>query len=254
MKTSGIGQPESRMTVRFRQRLLKTVGLGNPGHPFLVCAHRVRRAILQSDQHLRDEYLCKAAKPKLHIGGGWRLLDGWLNTDIELIPKVMRMDATEPFPFAENTFQYVYNEHMIEHVPHQKGARMLQECYRVMRGGGVIRVVTPNLAAIIGLYGGELCPEQQEYLLWFCRTFVQDGPPDAVSAINAMLRQWGHQFLYDEKTLTESMCAAGFKSVQRCVLGESPHHELQNMENEQRYPKGLLNFESVALEAVKVPA
>ena len=239
------------MTAQFRRRLLELCGLGNPAHPFIVRAYRLRRTILRSDERLRDEYLRKTVKPKLHIGGGRRLLDGWLNTDIELIPNVMRMDATEPFPFAENTFQYLYTEHMIEHVPYQKGARMLQECHRVMRDGAVIRVITPNLAAILGLYKDELGPDQQEYLQWFCRTFVQEGRPDAVSAINAMFRNWGHQFLYDDNTLSDSMCAAGFRAVHRCVLGESAHLELQNMENEQRYPKGLLNFESVALEGLK---
>jgi predicted SAM-dependent methyltransferase len=239
------------MTVRLRQGLLHVLGLSDPAHAYIVRAHRLRRTILRSDERLRKNYLHKTAKPKLHIGAGWRRLDGWLNSDIELIPDVMLMDATEPFPFADSTFQYVYTEHMIEHVPYQKGARMLQECHRVMREGGVIRVITPNLAAIVGLYKGELCPAQQEYLLWFCRTFVQEGPPSAVSAINAMFRQWGHQFIYDEKTLTDSMCAAGFKSVNRCPLGESPHLDLQNMENQQRYPEGLLNFESVALEGLK---
>jgi hypothetical protein len=66
-----------------------------------------------------------------------------------------------------------------------------------------------------------------------------------------MFRQWGHQFIYDEKTLKHSMQAAGFRSVERCALGESRHLELRNMDNQQRYPEGLLNFESVALEGIK---
>src|SRR5215831_15321510 len=132
------------MTAQFRQWLLQPLGLVNAAHPFVIRAHRLRRIILRSDERLCRKYLGKTAKPKLHIGGGWRLLDGWLNTDIDLIPNVMRMDATEPFPFGENTFQYVYTEHMIEHIPYEKGACMLQECHRVMRSGGVIRVVTPN--------------------------------------------------------------------------------------------------------------
>jgi hypothetical protein len=47
------------------------------------------------------------------------------------------------------------------------------------------------------------------------------------------------------------MQTAGFRSVARCVLGESRHLDLQNMDNQQRYPEGLLNFESVALEGIK---
>ncbi len=240
------------MTVRLRQGLLHLLGLGDPSHRYIVRARRLRRAILRSEERLRNDYLHKAAKPKLHIGGGWHLLDGWLNTDIELIPDVMRMDATQRFPFADETFQYVYTEHMIEHVPYQEGIRMLQECHRVMRNGGIIRVITPDLAAIVGLYSSELGADQQKYLTWFCQTLVpQECPPSAVSAINAMFRLWGHQFIYDEETLADSMRAAGFRSVKRYGLGESRHLDLQNMENQQRYPDGLLNFESVALEGFK---
>ena len=47
------------------------------------------------------------------------------------------------------------------------------------------------------------------------------------------------------------MLAAGFGSIERRALGESGHLDLQDMENQQRYPKGLLNFESVALEGRK---
>jgi predicted SAM-dependent methyltransferase len=240
------------MTAQLKQRLLHLLGLGNPAHPYVIRAHRLRRNILRSDERLWTSYLHKTTTPKLHIGSGWRLLDGWLNTDLELIPGVMRMDATQRLPFGDGTFQYVYTEHMIEHISYPQGAYMLRECHRVMRKGGVIRVITPNLAAIMGLYRGDLSADHKKYLSWFCQTFVPGGyPPNAVSAINAMFRLWGHQFIYDEKTLTDSMLAAGFRSVNRCALGESSHLDLQNMENQHRYPDGLLNFESVALESEK---
>jgi predicted SAM-dependent methyltransferase len=207
--------------------------------------------MLRSDERLRDDYLRRIATPKLHIGGGWRLLEEWLNTDIELIPNVMRMDATRPFPLPDGKFQFVYTEHMIEHVPYKNGIRMLQECHRVMRKGGVIRVITPDLSAIVALYKNESCAHQKEYLEWFCRAFAPEAPSNAVSAINAMFRLWGHQFIYDEETLAEAMRIVGFESVKRWTLGESDYPDLRNMENQQRYPEGLLNFESLALEAVK---
>jgi hypothetical protein len=47
------------------------------------------------------------------------------------------------------------------------------------------------------------------------------------------------------------MTEAGFRAVQRHNLGDSSHLALQNLENEQRYPKGMLNFESLALEGLK---
>jgi predicted SAM-dependent methyltransferase len=239
------------MTPPFKQQLLNWLGGGDPGHPNIVRAHRLRRAILRSDSRLRDHYLGETAKPKLHIGGGWTLFEGWLNVDIATIPGVMWMDATQPFPFPDGTFHYVYSEHMIEHVPYEKGAHMLRECFRVMRQGGAIRLITPDLSAILGLHSPELSAEQERYLQWFCQTFVPERPPSAASAINAMVRLWGHQFIYDEQTLAETMRSAGFTSIHRYPISRSGHCELQNLVNEQRYPEGLLNFESVTLEGIK---
>jgi len=179
-------------------------------------------------------------------------MEGWLNTDVEFFPGIMQMDATLPFPFSDSTFEYIYAEHMIEHIAYPRAAAMLRECHRVMRRGGVIRVVTPNLAAVVGLYTSKLGPDQERYLSWLCQTFVpQDCPHNSTSAINVMFRSWGHQFIYDEETLRGSMDAAGFRCVERYMLGESRYPELRNIENQQRYPEGLLNFESIALEGMK---
>jgi predicted SAM-dependent methyltransferase len=240
------------MAAHLKQHLLRLLGLGNLAHPYVIRAHRLRRTILRSDERLRTDYLRKTTTPKLHIGSGWRLLDGWLNTDLELIPDVMQMDATQRFPFGDGTFQCIYAEHMIEHVPYPQGTYMLRECHRVMRNGGVMRVITPDLAAIMRLYCGDLSANQKKYLSWFCQTFVPEQyPPDAVSAINAMFRLWGHQFIYDEATLADAMHAAGFSSVTRRFLSESDYSDLQNLGNEQRYPEGLLDYESLTLEGRK---
>ena len=58
----------------------------------------------------------------LHIGCGNHVLPNWWNTD--LVPyssHVMGMDATGRFPFPDESFDRVYSEHMIEHVPLEGG-------------------------------------------------------------------------------------------------------------------------------------
>src|SRR6266478_6137166 len=100
-------RPGFRVTAQLKQRLLHLFGVSDPTHSFVIRAHRLRRNILRSDERLRNDYLHKTTKPKLHIGGGWRRLDGWLNADLQLIPGVMRMNATHRFPFKDGTFQYV---------------------------------------------------------------------------------------------------------------------------------------------------
>jgi predicted SAM-dependent methyltransferase len=53
------------------------------------------------------------------------------------------LDATTPFPFDCGTFDYIYCEHMIEHISWQKGQTMLRECHRVLKPRGVMRIATP---------------------------------------------------------------------------------------------------------------
>ena len=218
----------------------------------MIRLHLLRRWITQADRKMKDAYLRDCLEPKLHIGGGWHRLDGWLNTDIELIPGVMRMDAAQTFPFANETFQFAYSEHMIEHISQENGARMLKECYRALRHGGVIRVTTPDLAVLLRLHDKNLSDIQKKYLDWFYKAFLPEKTsPKPSSVINAFFRLWGHQFIYDEETLAIEMRAAGFDVIKRCRLGFSEYPSLQNLENVQRYPDGLLEFESVCLEGIK---
>lgn len=226
------------------------LGLG-AGHPWMIAAHRLRRRLRKVDDRLCRDYLANARVRKLHIGGGPRRLDGWLNTDIALLPGIFQMDATLPFPFADATFDYIFTEHMIEHLPFASGLNMLRECNRVLRRGGVIRVTTPDLAKTLGLYGSESSQAQQDYLTWFCGTFVPERPISPVHAINAMFRLWGHQFLYDESTLASALHQTVFCDIRKMALMQSDHSELRNLENIDRYPAGLLDFESISLEARK---
>src|SRR6476620_5920641 len=67
---------------------------------------------------------------KLHIGCGTLRFEGWVNIDLERRPGVVdiQLDATKPFPFEDNTCQYIYNEHFLEHLKVEQGLHFLKEC------------------------------------------------------------------------------------------------------------------------------
>jgi len=218
-------------------------------------ARLLRRRLSRANSRLLHEYEASAECRKLQIGGGWRLLDGWLNADIELAPGIFHMDATRPFPLGDNAFRYVFSEHMIEHIDYADAASMLRECHRVLRPGGVIRIVTPNLSSLVELLASPREGIRQAYYEFFSRHFLPEGQPSTEAAVaNAFVRSWGHRFIYDEPTLRLLLEAAGFSHVVRHRLGESEQAALSGIEHESRYPPGLLDFESLALEGVKCGA
>jgi len=55
-------------------------------------------------------------------------------------------------PYPDAAFDVVYHSHLLEHFSKESATVFLGECYRVLKPGGVIRVVVPDLEAIVRLY------------------------------------------------------------------------------------------------------
>jgi predicted SAM-dependent methyltransferase len=218
---------------------------------------------LDRDDRITRSYLAAADVKKLQIGCGRRILAGWLNADYH--PKtrdVLHLDATRRLPFDDATFDYVFSEHMIEHVPFHQGQDLIEECFRVLAPGGTLRISTPDLAFLIDLYRSREIPErerssvQAEFLDHFLATEIKNrqrhAPVDYDSfLINKFVRAWGHEFIYDEKTLGYTMRTAGFDDIVRRQVSESEHEALRGLEHVDRKPSGHLALESVVLEATK---
>ncbi len=199
-------------------------------------------------------YLRTHPAPKLHLGGSG--LRGWLNTD--LCPshwRTARLDATQPFPLPSDCFSLVFSEHMIEHVPLAGARCLLAESYRVLQPGGRIRLATPDLARVVGLYG-TTDPSQRDYLRWALAhsRLPADLPADAV-VINSLFHDHGHQFLFDEASLTALLIAAGFTHVRRYPPGESDDPDLRSLEmHHWVIGHTANNFETLVLQAEKPSA
>lgn len=189
----------------------------------------------------------------LHIGCGGNIIDGWLNSDFKPVSdNILHLDATKRFPFENDIFDYIFSEHMIEHISYINAFVMLSECQRVLRNNGKIRISTPNLQFLIDLYQGNKTKLQIEYIKWATDRFVKYSLyPDDTFVINNFVRDWGHLFIYDEKTLRSLLERAGFTKITKCNLNESEHEPLRNLENIKRMPEGFLQLESLTLEATK---
>jgi predicted SAM-dependent methyltransferase len=189
---------------------------------------------------------------KLQVGAGYNILKGWLNTDV--YPKsreVFFLDAAKPFPFEEGTFDYIFSEHLIEHLTYNDGLFMLSECHRVLKPGGRIRIATPDLETLTGLHIPEKSDLQQRYIKCIIDTYLPEMCVYRDSfVINNAFRNWGHQFIYDQATLQSAVEEAGFIDISCYAPGESDDEVLQGIES-RRDDMG--KFETMVLEA-KRPA
>ena len=89
----------------------------------------------------------------LNLGCGRRYHSAWTNLDLESNdPEVVSHDVTKGIPFEASSFDAVYHSHVLEHLNPEEGKQLIQECYRLLSPGGVLRVVVPDLERIARLY------------------------------------------------------------------------------------------------------
>lgn len=178
-----------------------------------------------------QRYLGTHSPSKLHLGCGSHLLKDWLNTDLEPGVEVVCLDASKKLPIADRTFDYVFTEHMIEHLEFKTGKDLIQEIFRILKPGGKLRISTPDLQFLINLYGSEKTDLQTRYIQWAGETFLPgiDLPTDAF-VINNFFRDWGHLFIYDFKTLSVLLLQFGFVDITRREVGQSDDVNLRNVE------------------------
>lgn len=156
----------------------------------------------------------------LHLGCGDRILEGWVNIDIDSPAADHQMDLRDPLPYGDDSVQFIYNEHFIEHVTRPEALAFLKECKRVLRPDGVLRLSTPDLRYAAISYLSENIYEWGDLFQ----------PGTAARMLNEALRSWGHQFVYDRPELCLLLNEAGFSAPSFKEWGKSDYPELQNRE------------------------
>ncbi len=173
---------------------------------------------------------------KLHIGSGALVINsGWINLDMEELPTVdISLNVLDGLPFASNSVDVVYSEHFIEHLPKEGTKYFLAEAYRVLKRGGVHRILTPDIRVCVDVFlkgNWRDVPWSREY-----------GIETSADYLNNTLRLWGHQYLFDRETLWKFADAAGYVDMTWERLGESRFPDLVGIDTRPN---------SIILDAVK---
>jgi predicted SAM-dependent methyltransferase len=200
------------------------------------------------------QYLQNHTERKLQIGAQGSPMKGWLNVDI--LPKTndtAYMDATQKFPFADNTFDYIFAEHMIEHITFDEAQQMLNECCRTLKPDGVIRLATPDLDNAVKLLQEPDKAEHQQYIKYYVEKFYGKNYPILPALqINKLFYGFHHRFIHNFESLEYLLLQAGFKNIIACEVYKSEHSALKNIEKHANMMGETNNlFETFVVEAKK---
>ena len=153
-----------------------------------------------------------------------------------------------------DSLDYIFSEHVIEHLEFDEAEHMLRQCFRALKAGGRIRLATPDLKQIIALYTQPDADAQREYIRWIMDQFrPQIGEYSPAQVINHSFHGWRHKFIYDGETLSAALEKAGFRNIERLEPGHSADEQLRGIEQHGDYvgSEAAMRYETMVYEANK---
>jgi predicted SAM-dependent methyltransferase len=190
-----------------------------------IAAARIARNSLKSFKALKG-----STGLKVHIGAGDDIKLGWVNIDLALqVPPgidptvhpdttLINHDLRMGLPLEDGSCAIVYSSHFFEHLEYGQGQRLMRDCHRVLRPGGIFRVALPNFRATFEAYlrGDHKHFELLDELQKICAVFprMEPGTRTLVDYVNYSVYQFGeHKYIYDEAKLELILQSMGFSSA-----------------------------------------
>ena len=196
---------------------------------------------------------------KLHLGCFDQVFPGWVNTDITphifvarvpglawllykvgviskerydqhqkgIFRAVSYLDVTKRFPYPAGWFDAVYCSHLLEHLYPDQARFCIGEIYRVLKSGGIVRIVVPDLDRIVAHYD-PLQPEE------FLEKMFEASQKRAKNQ---------HHWHYNEISLARLLTDAGFRKVWRCGFRQGQCPDVALIDNRP---------DSLFMEAIKL--
>lgn len=189
------------------------------------------------DIGLPDEYALK-----LNIGcftSFFMFHDTWVNIDKIDLSSVMQRrcrflqhNVLAGIPYPDNSVSLIYHSDILEHLSYHEAISFLNECRRVLKPGGLMRVCVPDFYEIIETY-------------WIDKMYrFNDVQPKEYTEVNSrsikasMLlfgslgstqdAYQGHQMMYDADGLKELLESVGFIDVKKMLIDVSQSQFMRN--------------------------
>jgi len=138
------------------------------------------------------------------------------------------MSLNRRWKFKGESVDIVYASHLFEHLSIKSTKLFLNEAYRTLKSGGIIRLVIPDLLSNASEYVMENEKGNKEaaaQFMWVLNLHREGQYPkgNLMHDLIGWMQGWPHQhkYMYDSYSLTQLFKEAGFEKIEESVYGES---------------------------------
>lgn len=192
-----------------------------------------------SERATADAGAVEAGVRRLHWGCGRDVVPGWINSDAADWPGLDHIaDILEDgLPLDAESIDYAVSIHALPEIPYSRLTQALGELRRVLKTGGTLRLVLPDIEKGIEAYQ----KGDRDYF------FVPDDAGKSIGAKFIIQTIWfGHTLTpFNHDFIEEQLARAGFREVNRCAYRQTASRfpEIVSLDNRES--------ESLYVEAVK---
>jgi SAM-dependent methyltransferase len=211
---------------------------------------------------------------KINIGCGMTPLPGWRNFDNSLSLRLAKTptaiyflgllgflnkqqqefidfarnnnieygDATKTLPIASEAVDIIYTSHMLEHLDRSQADNFFKESRRLLRPGGIIRIIVPDLRIMVDEYLADKDSTVFLDRMLLCSSQLTS-LGQRLKFIVTGLRH--HLWMYDAKSLSEILIKHGFTNITVQPAGSTLIEDYYPINLHER------SSESIYLEAVQ---
>lgn len=174
---------------------------------------------------------------KLHLGCGNVYLEGWVNIDNYIggrRHKDLWLDVANGLPFKNSEIEAIFTSHTLEHFIIEDISRILEECHRVLRPSGFLRIAVPSMTMAMDAYfkgDGAM--------------FDTQGRTISRKFIDWILYHNTHLTMFDFPFMRELLEDAGFQDICEVRYRESRYFDAKQLLEMDKYEEQTMFVECV---------
>jgi len=136
-------------------------------------------------------------------------------------------DATKGLPVSAASCEVLYSSHMIEHLDRNEASKFLNESFRILRAGGIIRIAAPDIRRQVEKY-----LESEDADAFIEATLLcADRPRTFAQRLQLLLvGTRHHQWMYDGNSLIRLLQKHGFVNAEVMPAGQTKIHDHQMLD------------------------
>ncbi len=191
---------------------------------------------------------------ELNIGvSDYNSTEGFANIGLDIShspPTKLNHDVTNKIPIDDSSIEFIYTSHLVEHLKIEDFYFFIKDCYRLLKEGGILRIVTPDLKEWVKSYlnnDQELFKLHQQIMIenkgrpWSLidHEYVQL-PADYFMTI---CHNWNHKWLFDYESISYHLKKCGFKNIINTGYRNSGYKDIERVEFNPEFYKPSLYIE-----------